>query len=80
MFNIQDVCSKQNYFNIFLAAPVVTEKLDVNNSKNINMLMTHTMNERICPFILKDDAHLTYISLQAYRPKEMNNASKYWTQ
>lgn len=39
------------------------------NSKNINMLMTHTMNKRIRLFVLKDDAFNTYSFLQDYRTK-----------
>lgn len=69
MFNFQDVCSKQNCSNVFLAAFIETDKLDINNSKNINTLMTHTMNERIRPFILQEDDFSTYICLEAYMPK-----------
>lgn len=69
MFNIQDVCNKQNWCNVLISATNVTDKLEVNNSKNITLLMNHTMNERIRHFVLKDDAFTTYISSQAYRPK-----------
>lgn len=73
MFNIQVVCKKQlacfeNCSNVFLTAPTAADKLNTNNSKNINMLMTHTMNERICPYILKDKPFSTFVCLQTYGP------------
>lgn len=69
IYSIKDVCKKQNCIKALQQLPEQEHKLDENDSKNINMLMTHTMNEHIRPFMVKENAFLTYECMQTYRPK-----------
>lgn len=49
--------------------PSLNKKLTTNKSKNVNLLMTHTMHENVRPFFLRDNVCETYLSIQQFRPK-----------
>lgn len=70
MYGIKDVCkTKQNCSNALLSAPIVYRKLSENDFENVNLLMTHTMNDHIRPFLIKTNAFETYTCTQTYLPQ-----------
>ena len=70
IYSINDVCKKQNCTNSLLQPPSPNDKLASNDSKNVNMLITHTMDECIRPFMVKTNAYETYACIQTYRPQK----------
>ena len=44
---IKDVCDKQNCLNILEAEARLHNKLDSNNSKNVNLLMSHSISDNV---------------------------------
>ena len=67
IYSIKDVCKNQNCANALLNSPGASDKLATNDSKNVNMLMTHTMHESTRPFMVTTDAHESYAYIQTYR-------------
>lgn len=65
MYGIKDV-SKKNCADVLVKAQIVNDKLSEKNSKNVNMLMTHTINEHIRPFIVQANAFETYAGMKKY--------------
>lgn len=60
---------KQNCLIVLSADRVLSDKLANNNSKKINLRMTHSMSKYICHFIAKDNPSATYESIQTYLPR-----------
>lgn len=67
MYIILDICSKQFCPKALEHDPASEDKLSLNTSKNVNLLMKHSMSKRIRPFIIKPNAYLTYEYLLTYR-------------
>lgn len=69
MYVIRDVCKKQSCLTALTENPILTDKLAINNSKNVNLLITHSISEYIRHFLIKKGVFDTYTSIQTYRPK-----------
>lgn len=53
IYAIRDVCHKQTCSALLSINASTSTKLEINNSKNVNMLMMHTIHENARPFLLK---------------------------
>lgn len=69
MYSIEDVCKKRICLEALSTMPEMDDKLAINHSKNVNLLMSHSISKYIRHFLVKDNAQATYDSIQSYRPK-----------
>ena len=50
---IKDVCDKQNCLEFLESEARINNKLDINNSKNINLLMSHSICDNVRVYVVK---------------------------
>ena len=50
---IKNVCDKQNCLSILESEARMHNKLDINNSKNINLLMSHLISDNVKVYVVK---------------------------
>lgn len=69
ILSIEDVCKKLGCMDVFQRAPYSGDKLAINDSKNVNLLMTHSMHTDSRNFMVQSNAYETYNCMQQFRPK-----------
>ena len=47
----------------------MNNKLDINNSKNINLLMSHSISDNVKVYVVKKTAYETFSAIDSIRPK-----------
>ena len=66
---IKTACEKQNCLDILENAPQTNDKLAINNCKNVNLLIAHSIDEDLKIYVLKKSATGSYQSIYKLRPK-----------
>ena len=66
---IKTACEEQNCIDILESAPKGTDKLGLNNCKNVNLIIAHSIHEDIKIFVLNKTARASFKAIYKLRPK-----------